>query len=237
MTASPLASAHGVFTVAVVGAESTGKSQLVQALRATAARTGFRCHSVDEHLRAWVDTHQRTPQAHEQTSIANAQTEAAQQAHSQLAALAAPNEPRLLLLDTHAAMTAAYSAYYFNDKSLWDMAFAAQPAPQLVLLMGLDLPWQADGLQRDGQAAQRGVDQLLRDALQQRSISFQVVYGQGALRHNNAWQAITTAFAAHQRSDAGHAQAGPGAALNFHAWGCEDCSDPDCERRLFKGLF
>ena len=237
MSASPSASAHGVFTVAVVGAESTGKSQLVQALHTTAASNGFSCHTVDEHLRAWVDTHQRTPRAHEQTSIASAQTAAAQQAHSQLAALAAPNGQRLLLLDTHAAMTAAYSAYYFNDESLWDMAFAAQPAPQLVLLMGLDLPWQADGLQRDGHAAQLGVDRLLRDALQRHGMVFQVIYGQGAQRHSNAWQAITAAFAAHQRLDAGNAKAPPDTALNFHAWGCEDCSDPDCERRLFKGLF
>lgn len=195
------------------------------------------CHAVDEQLRTWVSTHQRTPLAHEQLGIATAQTAAAQQAHSQLAALIGPNKQRLLLLDTTALMTAAYSAYYFNDSSLWDVAFAAQPTPQLVLLMGLDLPWQADGLQRDGQAAQLGVDRLLRNALQQRGAAFQVVYGHGALRTSNAWQAIQAACAQQQRSSSDRAKVTHTEALNFHAWGCEGCSDPDCERRLFKGLF
>lgn len=235
MTAPPLASAPGVFTVAVIGAECTGKSQLVQALSTVATSSGFSCHTVAEYLRAWVDTHQRTPLAHEQFGIAAAQTETAQQAHTQLSARAAHNGRRLLLLDTHAAMTAAYSAYYFNDPGLWDTAFAAQPMPELVLLMGLDLPWQADGLQRDGQAAQLGVDQLLRQAMRQRGVAFQVIYGQGTQRTRNAWQAIQAAFARYQRP--GLVDTANHAAPRLHAWGCEACSDPDCERRLFKGLF
>jgi hypothetical protein len=45
------------------------------------------------------------------------------------------------------------------------------------LVTGLDLPWVADGLQRDAAHAREDVDALVRGALRKAGIGFQVVYG------------------------------------------------------------
>ena len=59
--------------VAIVGAESTGKSELARALAdALSGEFGLRCHIVDEWLRDWCDRHGRTPSADEQLEIGRA---------------------------------------------------------------------------------------------------------------------------------------------------------------------
>ena len=47
--------------IALLGAESTGKSQLASALSARLQQSGLAVHRVDEYLREWCDAHQRTP--------------------------------------------------------------------------------------------------------------------------------------------------------------------------------
>ncbi len=64
--------------VAVVGAESTGKSWLTQALAGVLRARGQAVHTVDEVLRQWCDRAGRTPQRHEQMAIAQQQAQAAQ---------------------------------------------------------------------------------------------------------------------------------------------------------------
>lgn len=248
-TTSHNGTALAVFTVAVLGAESTGKSSLVQGVAAHANANGWVTAHTSECVRDWVAQHQRTPLAHEQEAIALAQTQAGHQAWDRLATLdplesdyaptsdsatqanstAQARSPRLLLLDTTAIMTAAYSAHYFDDHSLWAYAFAARPQPDVYLLMGLDLPWQADGLQRDSVAVQHQVDQHLRHALTQHGCTFQTIYGSGTARVMAAWKAITAA-----RNTAPKPASNT---LSYHALGCEGCADPDCERRLFRRLF
>ena len=60
--------------VAVLGAESTGKSTLALALQAALATDGRRVASVGEVLREFCDAHGRTPRRHEQAGIAAEQT-------------------------------------------------------------------------------------------------------------------------------------------------------------------
>ncbi|MFB0914613.1 MAG: AAA family ATPase, partial [Burkholderiaceae bacterium] len=137
-----------ILTVAVVGAESTGKTSLVAQLHILAQQHSVVCDSVHEHLRDWVVQHKRTPQTHEQQGIAQAQQQATQLAYNNLqhrepietlaptAATAKPSHAsgiRLLLLDTTAILTAAYSAHYFNDHSLWAQAFSSEPQVDLYL--------------------------------------------------------------------------------------------------------
>ncbi|MFM8738354.1 MAG: AAA family ATPase, partial [Betaproteobacteria bacterium] len=56
--------------VAIVGAESTGKSVLAQDLaKHLSQRYGLRCTAVDEWLRLWVEREGRTPQPQEQAAI------------------------------------------------------------------------------------------------------------------------------------------------------------------------
>ena len=96
--------------IAIVGAESTGKTTLAQALAKHIAQlTGLRSAWVPEVLRAWCDEHGRTPRADEQHGLALAQTAAIEHA-------AAHND--VLVCDTTALMTAVYSRLLFHDTSL-----------------------------------------------------------------------------------------------------------------------
>ena len=214
--------------VAIVGAESTGKSWITTALADVLRARGQAVHTVDEVLRHWCDRAGRTPQRHEQMAIAQQQAEAAYPMAQQ-----APNT--WLLSDTTPLMTAVYSHLLFDDESLYTMALAHQALYDITLVMGLDLPWVADGLQRDGPQVRGPVDTLVRQALERSSMAYRVVYGQGPRRLNNALLALglegEDAFAQHIREQ-GQFAINQGRSV----WQCNDCSDPACEHKLFTRL-
>jgi hypothetical protein len=66
--------------------------------------------------------------------------------------------PGWVVADTTPLMTAVYSHMLFDDDSLYPMALAHQALYDSTLVTGLDLPWVADGLQRDGPHAREPVD-------------------------------------------------------------------------------
>ena len=83
-----------------------------------------------------------------------------------------------------------------------------------------------------GEAARRErIDTALRGALAASATPFAVIHGQAGERLANAWTAI------HARADAAD-RAAPrqGDGDRAWAWGCEKCSDPACEHRLFTDL-
>ena len=166
--------------IALLGAESTGKTALAQALLAHGQLCQRQVLWVPEYLREWCDAAGRTPLAHEQALIAQTQAERA---------LAAPTCD-WLLVDTTPLMTAVYSDLLFADRSLYESALAHQTHYDLTLLMGLDLPWVADGLQRDGPQVRLPVDTRLRHALLGAGIRFSVIYGWGADRSQAALRAM-----------------------------------------------
>ncbi len=209
--------------IALLGAESTGKSQLSRDLTTALQARGHSVTLIDEHLRSWCAQAGRTPLAHEQAAIAQVQTERIAQA---------PAHHTHLIADTTALLTAVYSDLLFGDATLLPGAVQQQHRFDLTLVMGLDLPWVADGLQRDGPQSRQPVDACLRTVLAQGGVPFQVVYGSGPVRLQNALNAID--------SIAGSAD-GICAGARFHSkkawvWNCEKCSDPECEHRLFSGL-
>lgn len=173
--------------IAILGAESTGKTQLAQALVAHAQGLGLGAQGIPEVLREWCDARGRTPQPQEQLSIAQTQAQRA------LDAVATD----WLVADTTPLMTAIYSDLLFSDRSLYEMALAHQRWYDLTLVLGLDLPWVADGLQRDGPQVRAPVDDLLRAALQRGQLPYVCIYGTGAERLATALRAI----AAQQRQD------------------------------------
>jgi nicotinamide riboside kinase len=130
--------------VAIVGAESTGKSELAHALAEALAREfDLRCDVVDEYLRTWCDEHGRTPRADEQLGIALEHAR-------RIATAATQPDVDVVLCDTTPLMVAVYSDLLFDDRSLEPVAVACQRAMDVTLLTSLDLPWVADGHQRDG---------------------------------------------------------------------------------------
>lgn len=199
--------------VAVLGAESTGKSTLAVALQAALAAEGRRVACVGEVLREFCDAHGRTPRRHEQSGIAAEQTrriDAAALGH------------QIVIADTTAVQIAVYSELVFDDRSLYEEALRAQARCRHTLLCALDLPWVADGLQRDGPHVREPVDTLLRTALQRHGPGYAVVAGQGRQRLAAALAALHDAAPAASASTQ----------TTRWQWVCERCGEPDCERHL-----
>ncbi len=210
--------------VCLLGGESTGKSTLAQALQHHLHRVhGLRVLHVPEYLRSWCESTGRAPQADEQAAIAAEQsrriTEAAQQP-----------DVDLVIADTSALVVAAYSELYFADTRLLQRAGAEQSRYALNLLMGLDLPWTPDGLFRDSPAIRDATDALLRRELDAARLPYLAIYGQQDARLQQALRAVgrwlgQDLLPADLELSEGRVP-----------WHCENCSDPDCERRLFTGL-
>ena len=200
--------------IAVLGAECTGKSSLVAALQAHWQARGAKVLVAPEVLRQWCDQQGRTPLAHEQKAIAQAQAELTENA----------SDVEYLIADTSPLMTAIYSDVLFQDPSLYPFALSHQRIYQHTLVAGLDLPWQADGIQRDGPAMREQIDARLREVLQREGLAFSMVYGQGPQRLAGALAVLEPG-----------ASTVPQARSNWR-WLCDKCSDADCEHRLFSDL-
>jgi nicotinamide riboside kinase len=231
------------FVIGIVGAESSGKTQLAQALQARLAAETLSAAMVSEALREFCDRHRRTPRLDEQAAIAAEQSR-------RIAAAAA--EHAVVVADTTALMTAVYSELVFADRGLYALAEQAHRRCDLTLLTALDLPWQADGVQRDGAHVREPVDALVRAALQRMAQTFVVISGQGDARLQSAWRAVRQALGRRPRDafdTAPHADFGPpettGQAPNLPRaeapeevgnarweWRCERCGDAACERHL-----
>ena len=209
--------------IALLGAESTGKTHLATALAERLRAQGLVAVVVPEVLRGWCEREGRTPRAHEQAGIA---LEQARQVLTQGAA-------EVVIADTTPLMTAVYSHLLFADESLYDFALHHQRAYDAILLTGLDLPWVADEGIRDGPQVREPVDRLLRDALIRAGLGWQVVYGQGERRVESALDAIVSvAVRGHSALGVDRKEHQKAPETGF----CAACGDPDCERRLFTAL-
>lgn len=218
---------QGGLIVAIVGAESTGKSTLAAALaQRIAADTGLRCTHVDEVLRIWCERAGRTPRAHEQRAIAQAQ-------HDRIMRAAAGHD--VVVADTTALMVAVYSRLVFGDRSLDDWA-AGLHAGSVghTLLTALDLPWVPDALQRDGPQVRAPVDAMLRELLAAHAIGWSLVSGNGVQRTDCALDAVTPALRGRARAGSGlfTRLAAREAALPAWQWACDKCDQPECEHRV-----
>ena len=105
---------------------------------------------------------------------------------------------------------------------------ALERTASMALLMGLDLPCPPDQ-----QPAQQAADAQLRAALNAAGVAYRVVYGTGPARLASALRALGAVLGMPE-SDA--LQANESRAARLRAYGCEKCSDPVCEHRLFTAL-
>ncbi len=222
--------------IALLGAESTGKTQLSWGIAEALQSLGLHVTVVPETLREWCEAHNRTPLAHEQLEIA--------QQHAQRIFSI---DHGWVIADTSPLMTAIYSDFIFKDKSLHAQALLEQASFDITLVMGLDLEWIADGLQRDGAHVREPVDSLLRQALQSAGLPFKVIYGQSDARLSAALMAIQNGLhglspelgknlasiqAIQSQRDVNQYGLNQGKMV----WRCDLCSDADCEHKLFSQL-
>ena len=209
--------------IAIVGAESTGKSTLAQSLGVSLRElTGLRVATVDEWLRQWCAQAGRTPARHEQLDIAREQTRRIEEARGQA---------DLVVADTTALMTAVYSRLVFEDDSLVTEAVAVQAGYELTLFTANDVAWEPDGLQRDGPHVREAVAGHLRDILLRHGLGWSRVSGLGEARLACALDALTPRLSTATAPRTGllsRLQARE-AAQPAWRWACETCDDPDCE--------
>lgn len=222
--------------IALLGAESTGKTSLCKGITQALKAQGLDVTAVPETLREWCDANGRTPQAHEQAAIAR---EHAERIFS--------ISKGWVIADTSPLMTAIYSDYIFQDKSLYAQALSQQAQFDLTLLMGLDVAWVEDGLQRDGAHVREPVDNLLRQALQSARLPFKVIYGKSDARLTAALMAIREGvgelsadlgqyLASYQAIQTQRDESQYGLNKGKMAWRCDLCSDAECEHKLFSDL-
>lgn len=137
----------------LIGAECTGKTSLAQGLAAD-----LPADVVPEYLRGFVDLHDRTPRQDEQFLILGNQSRAEEEA-------AAATSLPTLITDPAPLMTAIYSIAYFDDASLLEAGIAHARGYELLVWCGIDIPWRADGQQRDGRAQRLRVHEVIRDVV------------------------------------------------------------------------
>jgi nicotinamide riboside kinase len=159
--------------VAVIGAECTGKTTLCQALAQDAAGIW-----IPELLREFVETSGRVPSPSEQPLLIEEQV---RREHKALAEAARRGATRVLI-DSTPLVTALYSAMYYEDRTLLALASAHQRRYDITLVTATDLPWEADGIQRDGPAARERFHALLTHWLVAENIAHALIEGNGAAR-------------------------------------------------------
>ncbi len=154
--------------VAVLGAESTGKSTLCRELA-----DALPALWVPEALRDFCDRHGRTPRADEQAALV-----AEQQARERDAlARACTLGLRWVLVDSAPLATALYSEQLFDDAGLIAAALDHHRVYHHTLLTGLEPPWQADGIQRDGPRLRADFHRRLVALLARAKIAHRVLPG------------------------------------------------------------
>jgi NadR type nicotinamide-nucleotide adenylyltransferase len=154
-----------VSRVAILGAESTGKSTLAAALA-----THYNTLWVPEYLREFVETHQRTPKETDQFFIAATQVRyeenAAKQARS------------FLFCDTTPLMTALYSRFYFGRIDAPLQALATTQAYDFTIVTPPTSPWVPDGLMRESPEVRQIIHDQLLDTLKSLAIPYLQVDGE-----------------------------------------------------------
>jgi len=219
--------------VAIVGAESTGKSALAGAIAQSLEREfDLRARVVDEWLRDWCALHGRTPRADEQLDIARE--------HARRIDLAAAQPGvDVLLCDTTPLMVAVYSDLLFDDRSLEPTARDCHGTMDATLLTSLDLPWVADGINRDGPHVRAPVDARVRARLADWGTAWSLVSGTGSARVTCALDALRPLLRRRARAQRatglfsrleGSLAGPPGP-----RWVCERCDDPQCEHLARRG--
>jgi NadR type nicotinamide-nucleotide adenylyltransferase len=138
--------------VVVTGSECTGKTTLALEL---AERFGAPCSP--EFAREYVDRKGAVLLAGDVEPIAKGQMAAED------AALAAASWA--VVKDTDLVSTVVYARHYYGECSAWIEQAAEARLGDLYLLMHPDVPWVADGLQRDRPAERALLHSLFRQRL------------------------------------------------------------------------
>lgn len=144
--------------IAILGAECTGKTTVARALGERLPAT-----VVPEALRLFVERKGRVPSGVEEMfAIAREQRRLEDEALA---------EHAVVVCDTTPLLVQVYAEHYFGRVDADFEAFVDACDYDVVALAEDDIPWVADGLQRDGEAVREAVQQRLRGELSRRGLN------------------------------------------------------------------
>ena len=152
------------YRVAILGAASSGKTTLAQAL---AQRYGALW--VPEYLREFCDARQDVPVSADQFHIAT--TQAARED-----ALAAQGG-RFLFCDTTPLMTAVYSIHYFGGIDEQLESLASSRRYDITLVCKPEFAWIPDGLHHEEEDVSGMIDAILLEELARRGVPYARIAG------------------------------------------------------------
>lgn len=159
--------------IAILGAESTGKTSLARALAHE-----FHSPWVPEFLRAFCESKQRTPRQDEQAMILETQVIHERAALVEATLLGSP----FVFCDATPMTTAIYSEYVFGDTSLYPRAHTLHARYAHSLLLANDLPWVADGFMRDGAHVRDQIHTMIESELRKGNLTHSIIEGNGHTR-------------------------------------------------------
>jgi HTH-type transcriptional repressor of NAD biosynthesis genes len=172
----PPVRAYYSLRVAIIGAESTGKTTLAKALA-----DRYRTVWVPEFARGYLEGKGTPCEWDDMTCIAEGQA-ATEDALAEVA-------NRLVFCDTTLQVTRAWSDHYFGRVPDRVVEIDRKRRYDLTLLTGLDVPWVGDGLRDCPNTRQRLHDRFLGE-LRQWSRPYEILSGPPEARVSQAIEAI-----------------------------------------------
>jgi NadR type nicotinamide-nucleotide adenylyltransferase len=180
------------FTIVISGSECTGKTTLAASLAAE-----FEVPWSREYAREYVDLGHAPLDERDVDPIARGQLAAEQAADRDAVRLGS----RFVVRDTDLVSTTVYSRHYYGGCPDWIVGAARQRAGDLYLLLRPDVPWVADGPQRDrpDDGARAQLHASFRAALDAIGARVVEIGGPWSARHERAVSAIRAAVEAASR--------------------------------------
>jgi NadR type nicotinamide-nucleotide adenylyltransferase len=165
--------------VVITGSECTGKTTLANELAAH-----FSAPCSPEHVRDYLDRKGMPLDASDVEAIARGQVDVED------AAIAASTG--LVVKDTDLVSTVVYSRHYYGGCPAWVEQAARERLGNLYLLLSPDVPWIADGMQRDRPSGRAQLHDLFRHRLESLGARFVEISGDWNARRTQAIATIAS---------------------------------------------
>lgn len=150
--------------LALVGPESTGKTELAQALARELGTVW-----VPEFAREYAESHGGDLTAADVEPIARGQVAGEDRLASQASGL--------LILDTNLISTVVYARHYYGSCPAWVEAEARRRRAELYLLLDTDVPWKEDAARDAGGDEREDLFDAFRAALDEFETRWEIVSG------------------------------------------------------------
>jgi NadR type nicotinamide-nucleotide adenylyltransferase len=165
--------------VVITGSECTGKTTLAHELAAH-----FSAPCSPEHVRDYLDRKGMPLDASDVEAIARGQVDVED------AAIAASTD--LVIKDTDLVSTVVYSRHYYGGCPSWVEQAARERLGDLYLLLSPDVPWIADGMQRDRPSGRAQLHDLFRHRLESLGARIVEINGDWNVRRTLALAAVSS---------------------------------------------